>query len=191
MRIISQLIILVGTLITLMCLSQLSWVYLKAYAAKLLIAQAWQQSLVDGQPHRPWPWADTYPIATLSIGDETQFILANASMRNLAFGVNADSGQTPAQFDATIDTQRHPVNLFGHNDTHFKNVHLLDINDAIVIQTLSKHRRYVINHKAYIHEHALSLNETSQQGQIRLITCSLADKWRLVLSGTRLISVKQ
>lgn len=39
----------------------------KAHFAQYLIEQAWTKTLADGQSHKPWSWADTYPVAKLSI----------------------------------------------------------------------------------------------------------------------------
>ena len=63
-------------------------IHAKAALAQVLLQQAWQYTQVTGAPLRPWPWADTRPIARLAIGDRGPglFVLAGASGRTLAFG---------------------------------------------------------------------------------------------------------
>ena len=95
---LTRWVILVGVLATSLSLSQLGWVYAKGYVADRLIARAWQQTQEDRQAHAPWSWADTFPLATITIAGQSQIILSNASMRNLAFGVSADSGREPSDF---------------------------------------------------------------------------------------------
>jgi len=35
--------------------------------------------------HKPWPWADTHPVAELIMKDKSGYVLAVASGRKLAF----------------------------------------------------------------------------------------------------------
>lgn len=40
----------------------------KAWLAPVLIERAWAQSLgLGGMPVKPWPWADTWPVARLRV----------------------------------------------------------------------------------------------------------------------------
>ena len=43
------------------------YIHCKAKLAQELIAHAWAASRASGAPVRPWPWADTYPIARLRV----------------------------------------------------------------------------------------------------------------------------
>ena len=65
-----------------------------------------------GEQKKPWPWADTYPVAKLDMYQQSQYVLAGASGRNLAFG--------PAHMLQTA-TLGGPGNaaIAGHRDTHF------------------------------------------------------------------------
>ncbi|MBT8063350.1 MAG: class GN sortase, partial [Gammaproteobacteria bacterium] len=69
-------------------LLQALWIPAKAELAQWLMARAWQRSLEGSTDVRPWPWADTRPVAVLEaprLGIR-QFVLEGASGRNLAFG---------------------------------------------------------------------------------------------------------
>ena len=44
-----------------------AWIQAKAWLAQVLIAQAWQRVLAGEVHAKPWPWADTWPVARLSV----------------------------------------------------------------------------------------------------------------------------
>ena len=98
-----------------------SWIQLKAGVAQLLLSHAWAQTLQDGGVHKPWPWADTQPIAKLhfpSLGRD-RIALAGASGRAMAFGPTlTQGGDVPA--------------FFGHRDTHFLMLQDLQPGDSVV-----------------------------------------------------------
>lgn len=86
----------------------------KAVLAPILIERAWAATLAGETRVRPWPWADTWPVARLEVPELglTRFVLAGASGRTLAFGPAALGGA------AAPGTAGHAV-LTGHRDTHF------------------------------------------------------------------------
>lgn len=61
------------------------YIFAKAELAQYLIAHAWHKNLQSDKQHKPWPWADTHPVAELIIKDKSWYVLAGASARNLAF----------------------------------------------------------------------------------------------------------
>ncbi len=93
----------------------------KAWLAQHLMEHAWTQTLAgsDSAKHgaakpvaiKPWPWADTWPVARLQVPgrDIDLFVLAGASGRTLAFGPGWVAGTERLNHDV----------LGGHRDTHF------------------------------------------------------------------------
>lgn len=87
----------------------------KAWLTQHLLDRAWTATLAGSDPAgpgiRPWPWADTWPVARLHVPDleVDLFVLAGASNRNLAFG--------PTEMEG-LDGLNHSI-LSGHRDTHF------------------------------------------------------------------------
>ena len=90
------------------------YIYAKAQVGQWLIAQAWEQSLVQHEPVKPWSWADTHPIGRLVVKDLgiDQYVLAGASGRTLGFG--------PGHHDESVyPGEQGKAILAGHRDTHF------------------------------------------------------------------------
>jgi sortase A len=117
-RVLRQAATVLGLLLAALGLWQLggaAWIHGKAVLAQALLNRAWAGTLSGAAVARPWPWADTYPVARLEVpalGVE-QIVLAGASGRSLAFG--------PGHLDGTAapGAPGHSV-LSGHRDTHFR-----------------------------------------------------------------------
>lgn len=64
------------------------YMHAKAELAGILIRRAWNESIQLGKAHKPWPWADTHPIARLQIPrlGYDEIVLEGATARTLAFG---------------------------------------------------------------------------------------------------------
>ena len=58
---------LTAAFFSLLMLAQALWIPLKAELAQWLIERSWQQMLNGDTQSRPWPWADTRPVAVLTI----------------------------------------------------------------------------------------------------------------------------
>jgi sortase A len=112
------------------------WIPIKAEIAQLLLARAWAQTL-DGARHvKPWPWADTWPVARLhgrSL-DHDLYVLADDSGRSLAFGPGlVASTSAPGIAETSV--------IAGHRDTHFRFLRDLKLGDALELETADGDRR--------------------------------------------------
>jgi sortase A len=91
-------------------------IYARAALAPLLVERAWAATLArGGSPHKPWPWADTWPVARLQVPRLAidQLVLTGATGNTLAFGPGLDAaGVAPGREGTAI--------LAGHRDTHFR-----------------------------------------------------------------------
>jgi len=91
------------------------WIPAKAALSQILLERAWQSTRRGDDDVRPWPGADTVPIARLTIPQlgDSYVVLSGASGRNLAFA--------PAHFDGSALPGEPGVSLIaGHRDTHFE-----------------------------------------------------------------------
>jgi len=121
-------------LVALVCFTHVGYLFLKAHFAQYLLERAWQQHLItdktqENRIFKPWPWADIYPVAKLSFErlNISQIVLNNDSGQALAFGpglnrINVMNGGRSSSGIYVISA---------HNDTHFKILNELKLNDRI------------------------------------------------------------
>lgn len=92
-----------------------TWIYAKAALAQLLLQRSWSRAITGDPMPKPWPWADTWPVARLHMTQPNVdvIILSGAYGRTLAFGPgHVSSTALPGQEGTMIVT--------GHRDTHFR-----------------------------------------------------------------------
>ena len=105
------------------------WLPAKAELAQQLLNRAWQRTTLGDTMAKPWPWADTHPVARLMLpnSDEPLTVLAGASGRNLAFA--------PALLDGSAPPGAHGVTVIaGHRDTHFRRLATLAVGDKLTLE---------------------------------------------------------
>ena len=107
------------------------YIKVKAQVAQVLLERAWQNSN-SIETKKPWPWADTYPVAKLSVPEQNiqQIVLAGATGRTLAFG--------PGMLMASYDFQEEGATaIAGHRDTHFSFLQHIELDSIIDIENAS------------------------------------------------------
>ena len=119
------------------CLAAGAWIPIKAWAAQLLIDAAWRREHTLSQIAVPWPWADTRPVAKLTLGEgraaTTLFVLEGSSGRNLAFGPVHDAASVaPGAIGNSV--------IEGHRDTHFKILRAAKPGDRVTVEALDGSR---------------------------------------------------
>jgi sortase A len=141
----------------------------KAWLAPVLIDRAWEQSLaLAGAPVRPWPWADTWPVARLRVPalEVDLPVLAGDSGNVLAFA----PGHTLAS--AAPGSPGLAV-IGGHRDTHF--AFLADLPSGALIELelpTGKHRNYRVDSASVINAEGESLPLQAQAREsLLLVTC--------------------
>ena len=109
----------------------------KAHLAQFLISSAWQKTLVSkGTAKKPWPWADTWPVARLEVPRHQVdlFVLAGATGNSLAFGPGYEpASASPGQPGVTV--------IGGHRDTHFEFLRNIKANTLLSLQLPSGERK--------------------------------------------------
>lgn len=146
-----------------------TWIHGKALVAQVLLEQSWQNRLA-GQPDyaaKPWPWADTSPLARLEIPrlGVDQIILSGASGRTLAFGPGHLRGT------ALPGTKGHSV-ISGHRDTHFTFLRDLDPGDELHVQRSDGHTvTYRVTGHQVIDARDAHFSDTPDRAAITLVTC--------------------
>lgn len=148
------------------------WIYAKARLAQWLIADAWEEMREDtqGTEIKPWPWADTYPVARLRMVDQgvDLFVLEGAQGNSLAFGPGHMQGTAlPGEGFSVIG---------GHRDTHFHFLKDVSVGQKLQLETRSGRRlSYRIAHMEIVDSRhtPLTLPAADEQGAsgLVLVTC--------------------
>ncbi|WP_420731751.1 sortase domain-bontaining protein [Hwanghaeella sp. 1Z406] len=138
-------------------------ILVKAWLAPILIQRAWA-AVQDGQTGdavKPWPWADTQPIAKLhfpSLGRD-RIALAGASPRAMAFGPTLTPGADVPAF-------------FGHRDTHFLMLQDLQSGDPVLWEKADQSvAQYRVIDASVQHKDHLQVPLGSPGQYIALVTC--------------------
>lgn len=144
-----------------------SWIYAKARLAQYLLQRAWSRTLTGQTEVRPWPWADTYPVAKLRVPSmHIDLIVLNGSYgRAMAFGpAYAEASAFPGSPGTTIFT--------GHRDTHFRFLRRLKRQDEIVIETVRGiSHRYRVHSTRIVDSRTASISLTEGRDELALVTC--------------------
>jgi sortase A len=143
-----------------------AWIHAKATLAQHLIAASWNGTKQDGA-RRPWPWADTRPVARLTVPSRgiSLYVLAGTSGRSLAFG--------PGHVDGTA-LPGSPGNsvIVAHRDTHFAFLRHLGEDEEIAVEDMrGRVTRYRVREVAVVDQSATRLLDPADSPQLTLITC--------------------
>lgn len=143
------------------------WIPFKALVAQELLALAWSESQARQQPVRPWPWADTWPVARLNFesdGLKSLIVLDGAHGESLAFGpgqVFGDGGNAG------------PRVIAGHRDTHFRSLKHLQTGSELQLQTRDgQWRNYHVSDTRVVDSRHQQINtDTLPRDSLILVTC--------------------
>lgn len=171
-RNISTIIIVILFSTSLWQLATAGWIQGKAIIAQQLLNQSWNKTLIDAggdlksSPHKPWPWADTWPVAKLMVPQHhiEQIVLAGDSGNSLAFGPgHSFASATPNSSGTTI--------ISAHRDTHFQFLKDVKINDTIVLQSRDKTVRYRVYDLQIVDSKEHFIEDDLENRTLVLVTC--------------------
>jgi sortase A len=99
------------------------WIKAKAELAQILLERAFSQTIASRQPVKPWRWADTWPVARISV----------PRLRASAIALESGSGQAMAfgpghLVESARPGERGTAVFAAHRDTHF--AFLKDVKDG-------------------------------------------------------------
>jgi sortase A len=106
--------------------SQGIYIHAKALLAQVLLERAFAETVATGQAIKPWPWADTWPDARITVKrtGASAIALAGSSGQALAFG--------PGHLERTAEAGEVGVAVYAaHRDTHFRFLKDVAIGDEI------------------------------------------------------------
>lgn len=115
------------------------YIPVKAEVAQVMLTRAFNASVESGRPVKPWSWADTAPIARITVPrlGKSEVVLSGGSGEAMAFGPTA----------LVDDPARALTILAAHRDTHFEFVQDLVPGDLVEMERLDGTRTaYRITH---------------------------------------------
>ena len=149
-----------------LCLMQGGWIYTKAMLVQILLDLTWAQSLESGQSLKPWPWADTHPIARLTIPSQQQdlVVLDGYSGEAMAFG--------PARISPPAGSTANATVIGGHRDTHLAFLQHSKVGEELLVEFVDGNQSsFLIEEFMIINSEKESLLIDWQQQALVLITC--------------------
>lgn len=168
LRILLALTLIGGVSLT----SRAAYLHAKAELAHVLIHRAWEESVRLGKPCRPWPWADTYPVAQLRIPrlGYDEMVLEGATPRTLAFG--------PARlFSGAGLGEPGNLELAGHRDSWFLPLEAIALGDTVEVQWFDarrhelRQRTYTVNTIRVVAPEDVALLAPTSGDVLTLVTC--------------------
>lgn len=152
------------------------WIEAKAELAQLLIRYAWASSLHSGEPHKPWNWADTWPVARIRhpASQTDLYVLEGDAGQALAFGpgrqINSDSQDS--YLSNSYLPSKGPSIIGGHRNTHFEFLKEARLRDELLIQGMDGiWMEYEITDMQIRDSEKQMLIVDSQSNNLYLITC--------------------
>jgi len=144
-----------------------SWIHVKAQLAQVLLRVAWERTLRGEPDARPWPWADTRPVARMKI-ERTRsdfIVLEGANGRALAFA--------PGHLEHSAGPgERGNCVISAHRDTHFSALRELRDGDVIRIQRSDGcWFTYRIQSQRVIDQRDTWITRNTRDATLTLITC--------------------
>lgn len=144
-----------------------TWIYLKAALAKILLASAWEQTVSGSNEVKPWPWADTFPVARLYVPrlNVDEIVLSGANGPTLAFGPgHVMHTERPGGEGNCV--------IVGHRDTNFRFLKSIKKGDDIVIRDrggIDFH--YTVSRMEIVDKNDVWVTSQCFKDSLTLITC--------------------
>ncbi len=156
-----------------LCITDGLYIKAKAIVAQHLLLRAWEKTVAYDTPVKPWPWADTWPVARLQVerlGIDC-IVLEGESGEVLAFGPgHLSESAKPATNGNCV--------LVGHRDTAFAFLKNLESGDILKIHNVHQQERsYEVVSTAVKNSDSLFVEETVTPW-LTLITCFPFNSWR-------------
>lgn len=139
----------------------------KAVLGQRLLLRTWHAAQASGAPAKPWPWADTHPVARLLVPGHgvDLLVLSGANGRTLAWG--------PGHLDGSgLPGMRGNAIVTAHRDTHFAFLRAVRHGERIVVETAAGARTTYRVERQFIADHrALKLPAGDDDATLSLVTC--------------------
>lgn len=143
------------------------WIPAKAELSQVLLRRAWDRTLNGENDAKPWPWADTKPIARMRLertgGDF--IVLEGANGRALAFApAHLEHSALPGDAGNCV--------ISAHRDTHFAALRDVRVGDVVRVQRADgRWIAYRIGEQRVVDEADTFVAAPTADAALTLITC--------------------
>lgn len=141
------------------------WIPAKAALAQVLLERAFDRSLSERRPVRPWPSADTEPVARLTFSGHSLIALRGESGQALAFG--------PGHLPGTPEAGEPGIAVYAaHRDTHFAGLGALKAGDPVTVTRRDGRRvRFRVTGSRIAPAEASGIDPQAPGRGLALVTC--------------------
>ena len=144
-----------------------AWIHAKAWLAQLLLQRAWERTLRGEAAAKPWPWADTWPVARLRVPAHgvDLIVLSGVSGRTLAFGPgHAPDSAPPGAPGTEIVT--------AHRDTHFRFLERVRPGDEVLVEAPGGPIvRFLVQELSVVDSRSAVIHRNPRTAALVLMTC--------------------
>jgi len=143
------------------------YIYTNAGTAQHLPKADSEQTRIDRSATKPWPWADTAPLARLTLPayGVDLLVLEGSSGRSLAFGPGHITG-------TALPGERGNSVISAHRDTHFTFLRDVRYGDELSIENARREvRRYRVTGIAITDKSNLAVLRGTGAARLTLVTC--------------------
>jgi sortase A len=151
----------------LVLIGQAVYIHAKALLAQILMERAFAQTLATGNDVKPWSWADTWPVARVSVPrlKAGAIVLAGASGQALAFG--------PGQVERTPQAGDPGTAVYSaHRDTHFAFLGDVVVGDEIrVVRRDGRELRFRVTATSIVRFDVSGIDPAADGRRLALVTC--------------------
>ena len=144
-------------------LSKPAYYYMKGVCAQLMLEKAWNLTKRTGHSSKAWGWADTLPVAKLSISsiELNQIVLEGEINEALAFG--------PAIIESSLESKNKII--AGHRDSFFKKLKYISKNDQIILEHAEGESVYAVENIIIVSPFESKYITNNNRNSLILITC--------------------
>lgn len=148
-------------------IGEAGYMHAKALLAQHLLETSWARTVATGKPVKPWPWADTAPVARLTVPalDQEMIVLSGGSGRTLAFA--------PGHVDGSALPGRPGLSVIGgHRDTHFRFLRSLTPGTLLTLGDAQGHEHsYRVSDIRIVDARTVRLDPIGAEPALALVTC--------------------
>lgn len=142
------------------------WIPAKAALGQVLLERAWERMSEEDGVVRPWPWADTWPVARLWLPARgaALVVLHDASGESMSWAPGWVLSSAPPGSGGNVA-------LAGHRDTHFRVLKELEPGEELVLEIPGGTRRYRVTGTRIVDRADTGVLADTAGPTLTLITC--------------------